>query len=608
MSIYEKNMAAIQKKDQVLYHAIIQNDLEEEDIEFSIESARNGMLIVSAMFDEKIKYMNSRYNPEQEAERFAAQYSTVPDYSFMIFFGFGNGMLADKIIKSRGEHVTFLFYEPSPHLFLKVLECFDISKIIESSRVRVVVHGLNDDCIDTDISSKVNIENYRISYYDNLPLYKQLFEKEQKKVENKYRFLVNLVSSNVSTARYFGKAEAYNNIYNMRNVFFCNCEEDFTETFPTDRPAIIVAAGPSLEKNVHYLKEAKGRFLIIAVDTALRYLASQGVRPDLAIVADPQKPVKLFEDEEVQQVPLAINSAANYKIVELVKQKVIYVSSECAYYNKLFEVAGRHMYALSGGGSVATFAFVLAISWGYRKIILVGQDLALAPDKVHAGNDDIDTHKLTEGKVKIEGYYGDEVYTSPDYKFYKEWYEMVIKGDDNLEVVNATEGGAKIDGTIAIPLKEAINQYVVEPFDFEKVIREMPSTFSEEQKEEIIHLWLNSVENLKQLKVKLNDGICQIKYGIDLIQCKSYKGSELKIIQKKVAEIIEECNSFDEIYFVDCLIAEEEGDVLGDIYNAKENNEEEVSRIYEKLLKYISAMYSAVDEVRKMFEKIIDGV
>jgi hypothetical protein len=604
MLIYEKNLAAIQNRDAKLYQAIMENEMEPEEMTFHLDTAKNGEEILYAMKDGKLQYMNSRYNPQSEAERFAAQYHAVPDYAYMIFFGLANGGIARKIIESRGENVKFLFYEPSPNLFLLVLKHFDITDLFECPRVRIVVAGLNDDYLDTDISMNVHLDNYKYCYFDVLPTYKQLFEEEEKKLEHKYRFLVVMVGSNVATACFFGKAEAYNNVYNMRYLFKCNCEEEFDGVFPTDRPAIVVAAGPSLEKNVHYLKEAKGKFLIIAVDAALRYLVEQGVQPDIAIVADPKKPVKLFEDERVQQLPLGLFSAANYEVIELMKQKIIFLSSECSYYDKIFALAGKHMYSLAGGGSVATFAFVLAIAWGYRKIVLVGQDLAFS-NKIHAGNDDYDTEKLDGDKVEIEGYYGDKVYSSPDYVFYKEWYEMEIKGDDDLEVINATEGGAKIDGTVPMALKEVIDSYDVEPFDFEKTIREMPPTFSAEQRECIVQMWRDSIENLHTLKQKLYDGIRNIKSGIQLIKGKRYTEAQVARIQRKVNKIIVQCNEFEEIYFVDRMVAEEEGDVLGDIYDAKEDDAEEVCRMFEKTLKYMKAMHAAVDEVREMFEKVI---
>ncbi len=360
MSVYDKNLQVLKEKDQVLYQAVL--DWNEPVIEHCfVQKARNGSQILGIERNGRNYYMGSRYNPEQEAERFAEQYRSLVNESYMIYLGFGDGRIAQGVVANKGDRVQYLFYEPSPDIFLYVLHHFDISDILENERVRIMVKGMGDKVLDVEIGKGITDENFRWCILDALPLYKQLFAEDYDIVKQKYSFLVNLVAANLTTSGYFGKEEARNNILNMKELFHSNCEEEFEGVFPTDRPAIIVAAGPSLEKNVQYLKQAKGKMMIIAVDTALRYLVSQGVQPDLAVVADPKKPVRLFEEDAVRKIPLALCYGANNEIVRLMKdEKLVFVSAEGAYFEKMYQIAGKHMYTLSGGGSVATFAFVLA--------------------------------------------------------------------------------------------------------------------------------------------------------------------------------------------------------------------------------------------------------
>ena len=48
-------------------------------------------------------------------------------------------------------------------------------------------------------------------------------------------------------------------------------------------PAIIVGAGPSLDKNINLLGRAQGHSLILASDAALKPLLSQGVLPSVVV-------------------------------------------------------------------------------------------------------------------------------------------------------------------------------------------------------------------------------------------------------------------------------------------------------------------------------------
>ncbi len=612
MNVYDKNVISLKKNHDRIYNEVLHWDREKQ-LGCSIQKAKNGGSVLCLNIDGKQTYMGSTYNPEKESERFAKQYSELVDYSYMIFVGLGNGMAAKQIIRQQPDNVQFMFYEPSPDVFFFVIHNVDMTEIFENERVTIVVKDINDEDINTLISSKVTLENYKWCIFDALPVYRQLFPNEFTMLKDKYCFLISMVKANIATAGYFGKTEAYNNLRNMRELFHSNCEEDFEGVFPIDRPAIIVAAGPSLEKNVQYLKQAKGKMIIIAVDTAMKYLVSEGVIPDLAVVADPQKPVKLFDDERVRKIPLAIFSGANNEIIRLMEdEKIIFASAEAAYYDRMYEIAGKHMYMLSGGGSVATFAFVLARAWGYSKIVLVGQDLALASDKVHAGQDDIDTHKLKQDKIEIEGYYGDKVYTSPDYDFYRQWYEMVIPQNiegEQLQVINATEGGAKIAGAVQMPLQEVIEIYKdVQKFDFEKTIREMPCTFNDTQRQEVFKMWKLSIMHLIDLKNELLGGIDFLQREILSITKGDYSVQDVINTRNKVRKIVRKCAECDEGYFVDLLIANEYGDILSDVLEKEDNDEAECKRMFNKMKEYMEAMANGVDEIKALFVELVDTV
>ena len=190
-----------------------------------------------------------------------------------------------------------------------------------------------------------------------------------------------------------------------------------------------------------------------------------------------------------------------------------------------------------------------------------------------------------------------------------EWYEAVLAqkiDGEELKVINATEGGAKIEGTIQMPLQEAIESVRVEPFDFEKTIKEMPCTFNEQQQEKVIQMWKDSVAHMNQLRYKLQRGIRLIDQGIQMIKIHTYTVSKIKKIQKEIGKIAEECNNFDEIIFVDYYISPEQGDVLGDVLSIKEDNVEECIRMFSKMRGYMESMYDATKDIENLFKELLD--
>lgn len=610
MTIYEKNLSALKKCDESLYEYIKTQAQEYDCSMCSIVMSKNEKPLISMKIDGKEYIFGSRYNPDVEAQRFAKQYESVTNGAHMTFLGFGSGLIAREIVSYLKDEMHFLFYEPSIEIFLFTLKNFDITDLFENDRVRIIVKGYNDGNVDAVISAHVTVSNYQFCTYDALPQYRKLFEKDFEKLKTDYCYIIETVKSNLLTGQYFAHAKVKNEIANFKEIFHCNCLEDFEGCFPLDRPAVLVAAGPSLEKNVHLLKEAKGKFLIIGVDSALRYLVEQEIMPDVALVADPLKPVRLFEDDKVRQIPLAFYTGANNEIIKLMKhQKLIVASADSAYSNRLFEIAGKHMYTLNGGGSVATYAFVLLMAWGYKKIVLLGQDLALAEDKVHAGNDDLDLHKLNDNKIEIEGYYGDMVYTSPDYDYYRRWYEMAIRRLDDIEVINSTEGGAKIQGATQKSFREVIDEYKdVEPFDFEGYIKNKPYTFEGDNIQKVKSMFEQSVRNCDNLKRELNSVKSTAERGILLIKENRYTFADIRKLRKKLSDTIKKINSYDEIFYLNVFIQKDFGFVLENLLKVKDDNVDECCRIFEKMAEYVGALSSVSDEIKEMFKETVSSM
>jgi hypothetical protein len=89
--------------------------------------------------------------------------------------------------------------------------------------------------------------------------------------------------------------------------------------------------------------------------------------------------------------------------------------------------------------------------------------LALTGGKDHAAGY---LHTYSEKTLKnrtndgfdVEGYYGDQVRTEKQLLFYKNWFENQIKNFPQAMVINSTEGGAKIYGSLQIPFEKVCEE------------------------------------------------------------------------------------------------------------------------------------------------------
>ncbi len=149
-------------------------------------------------------------------------------------------------------------------------------------------------------------------------------------------------------------------------------------------PSIIVAAGPSLNKNILDLRQLNKKACIIATDTAIKPLLNNGIIPDFIVIVDGKKPGLLFEHELLSEVPMIMSSAVSKDPVNMHKGKKFFSWDGSRYEAELIKEAKQHsahpekidMCSLPTGGSVATTAFSFAKLLGSKTIILVGQDLA----------------------------------------------------------------------------------------------------------------------------------------------------------------------------------------------------------------------------------------
>ncbi|TLY19493.1 MAG: DUF115 domain-containing protein, partial [Nitrospirae bacterium] len=154
------------------------------------------------------------------------------------------------------------------------------------------------------------------------------------------------------------------------------------------RPAILVAAGPSLEKNVHLLRELEGRAVIIAVDTALRLLLPLGIKPDIVTTID-FNPLNFEKFSNVpidSEISLVYHPGGYHESIRAFQgPKFTYSHVPIRIVSWLMEYVEDKGH-LPPGTTVAHLSFHLACLLGCDPIVMIGQDLAFPAEKIHAGD------------------------------------------------------------------------------------------------------------------------------------------------------------------------------------------------------------------------------
>lgn len=614
MTIYEKNL-----KTLAAYYpemdAIIKEAKENMEPELDIfeENSYDGKKILKIRKENRVYYLNGKRNTTEPAEIWVQTLGKVQRNAPILMMGVGNYSYLEELVKKAENRAAIIVYEPSVQIFLKFLEMVDIAPWMEKQLIIFWVNGLNG--MDTEhmrgiLQSILKYEMLVYLKYFILPNYETLFPEEAVEFIKICRDIALREVSDRNTRYKFSGLMVKNLFSNVK--YFCDGYKttQLIDVIPRDIPGIVVAAGPSLNKNIQELKRAKGKAFIIAVDTAIKPLLKNGIVPDMFAIVDAMKPLDLVKVEEAREIPLVTTLNASPEILDYHKGMKFFYNEGYQFAESIFWRTGQKIGDVSNGGSVATSAFSLLYKIGISTIILVGQDLAYTNNKSHA--DGTFQEKMEEQNTRcfmmVEGNYEEKVPTRPDFKLFLDWYNAYIEGckryRENFKVINATEGGAKIQNTEIMPLREAIDLECTKSVDIQACLKQLPPMLSKENRTWAVEYLqgmskqfqqlVGDAKKAKTLYQKL-DKIC----GRKKINKKEYL-SILKKLDKQI-KILEKQSAYQ---LTEITMAEARYILRGEQYLQEDSLQAEGKEIARKGILYIGN----VMDMAKLFQEYSEEV
>jgi hypothetical protein len=296
------------------------------------------------------------------------------------------------------------------------------------------------------------------------------------------------VSSKISdllTRFEFEEKWAANILSNIPHLFKGACVGEFFGAFK-GYPGVIVSAGPSLKKNAPLLKELSDKALICCVDTSFKVLTRLGITPHIVMSLDAQRySVRHFLGIESYEPYLLSDLVSCPRVGSIYRGRLI-TSTTSKYYDSadgtvsrettpLMDWVEKYIHGIGdvqSGGSVATSLFDFLLNAGCSSIILVGQDLAYTGREIHTSGtyhndewltltnrtlnlDTINQRVVRKRKISYVPSWGGGGTVLTDFvlNIYRQWFEDSC-GKVGVTVINATEGGARIDGTVEMTLAD----------------------------------------------------------------------------------------------------------------------------------------------------------
>jgi len=414
------------------------------------------------------------HEPSDPGREAASFLSLVPEDStgVVLMFGMGLGYSVLELAKKRKKLQAIVVFELNPDFFIHGLGQLDFSDLLCDKRVCLSVGELGDIApVLGPIQSKLMLENIHTLNLTTCFKINSAYA-ELSSVVFDY---VNALNAEGNTKTLYGEAFVKNRLQHLTSIAHDRKLEDLAGAFK-GRPAIIVAAGPSLDKNIGKIARAQKNAVVISADTALPTLLAKDIVPDFVTAIDYkeltyEKIAVAASDPRCRETSLICTSWVTHKVTKVFPAKsVFWAFSPNALEKWMNRLLGGSVF-IPGAGTVAHLNFISASVMGCDPIIFVGQDLAFTGEKGHASNVILSSRNHTkelleapEGVMSVKGWHGDRVKTNRQMHGYLRGFEKMIEGV-RADVINATEGGAFIEGAVHMPLVEAISKFCIQPID-----------------------------------------------------------------------------------------------------------------------------------------------
>ena len=356
--------------------------------------------------------------------------------------------------------------------------------------------------------------------------------------------------------------------------------------FFNDLPILYIAAGPSLDENIDWIRANQNKFFIVTIGAAYKKLIANEIKIDMITTLDEDIILEKiqFDDENVSKIDkdtiILASIKTNEKILKKFNQNNLFLYEiSIAFFknNIMFE-----------GYSIGELTLDILLKMNAKKIYLIGLDLALNQEtgeshflgsssitnKFDLKKDEIkDTFSLDD-TVKVKGNFLDEVTTiSMFYNSIKALEDIVSEKDIQITIYNLSSHGAYFKNTIPLKTEEInINELInidcrndylkdsLHRYSLKKLDEESKKDLEEDIKvlENLLKNFTSTLKNLKIktydefynkvielfLSIKVNNKLIIVifkKYLMMLLPYLSYHFNDIKIknIDKKINRILD---------------------------------------------------------------------
>ncbi len=483
-NIFQKNILALKQKNPDFANKIltyIPNDLPQLVQE-------NGAYNLQY----KGKFIHNRQNPLGEAKEIFSMATNEP-VAIHLIYGLGLGYLFQVACKNSMGSV--ILYEPDLNIIWTAFTLVDFSEDILKNNVSITY----------TLEETLN-EIYKKSNTQNTPQMLSLPSAKDFAGEN-FDILVKKLQEAVGAYGMdlrFTREKFYPSLKMLlKNIPYLLNEKPLVKfkDYLKGKTAVVVSAGPTLDRNIETLKKYRDKYVLFTVGTAAKTLFKHGLTPDFLCIIETYNSSGQIEGLDLNNVYFITEPYANPELHKFKFRNTFSHISANSPINQIWAMlCGENIEEYWSKGTVSYTALNCARILGCSKIILVGQDLAYIEGQCYSKDSaykdlicckDSETGKweikakntedfanalsgaltletrLKKAELRLErlnnslyfvkGINGDMIPTESVYAAFVQPLSEFAEHFNDREYINTSLVGAQIDGFKNLPLEEALS-------------------------------------------------------------------------------------------------------------------------------------------------------
>lgn len=319
-------------------------------------------------FQYKGKSLHNILNPLGEAREIFAMAENKPDTIHFIY-GLGLGYLFQ--VASQNSQGIVILYEPDLNLLKMAFTFVDFSNDILKNNVYI-----------TDNLEKATEYIHRFSNTKNTPLllsttgYRELNEDKFNELVSELQRIVGMFSLDLKYTQekfYPLLTMMINNIPHLvKQIPLAQIKDIYK-----GKTAVVVSAGPTLDRNIETIKKYRDNIVLFVVGTAHKAISEHGITPDFLCIIESYDSSRQIEGIDLSKTYFITEPFSHPNLYNAnFKGIFTHISKNLPLNDIWCSISGTTNDEYLSKGTVSYTALNSARILGCSKIILVGQDLA----------------------------------------------------------------------------------------------------------------------------------------------------------------------------------------------------------------------------------------